>query len=532
MSASFTLDSSPQLQAGEAVNLYRANNLGGTVIAAAVLDANGQTRFSGLSWDTEYVIRGARDVRFRTPPDPREQPVLGSRFDDEATIVVYASPDGIGTGLSEDDPLELQAALDYVATYGPVLAGLWTVELAAGTYPNAPYQLNDALMSRQRVQIKGPDVSHPTAPTAIIDAAGAGHGLIVGLRTYVRVEDLKAINFSTADSSTASGFLAESGANVHWVNCHYQGSTGYAGIYNDGCEFARVSGGVASGTQTYGRLYYNCNVATDGYGSASTADSPQTPAGTVTTAAILVQGSYVDGFNLLIDGVPVGVRCTARGRFRAEGSTFRNCTTAAAQGQGAGCELGIYGQSPANTLTGNTKDVDVTGGAIETSLHASSAAVARRQHYDTAAASLTGTTTRTSMKTGILAAILGNVETYKHLIGKTIKVRVLGTFTGTAGTKTVEFALLSSGYAPLTFPATENGSWELEVDLLLTQAAVQIVHARGVASVAGGAATPTLRKDRQQRTITLDGSQSGRIYGTPGNAADTITIESVEAWVA
>lgn len=441
--------------------------------------------------------------------------------DDTRSVTLYASATGsdLNDGLSAGLPKTLQGALNALKDYGPYLAGAFTVQAAAGTYSAGPYSYPDGLGSRQRVVIKGPAAGHPNVPTAIVDAAGDGHGLIVGIGAYVVVRDFKVINASTVDSSTAAGFLAKEGANVWWDNCHYGGNGAYAGIYNDSCEVVRVSGGAASGTQQYGRVHYN-TVFTEGYGAAALADGPDVTTGTCTLAGTLAQASYGDCFYIDTDAVPIGVLATAGGRVRFEGSELTNCTTAAVKGQ-EGSKIGVYGQTPANTLTGNTADLILTGGSTELSLHATLNATSdARVKLDTTAAALTGTLTATAIKSGLFT-----IPTW--LVGKRIRVKAYGTFTGTAGTKTVGVRVLSTDYGSIAFPATANGSWIVEGEIFLTALAAQLSFVRGVESV-----TPTSDCDRQSRTVTLDGTQSVRVYGTLGNVADTITVEAVEVFVS
>lgn len=418
--------------------------------------------------------------------------------------------------MSPTNAAELTEAFAALADYGPAIDGLVTINLPAATL-TGKFTMPDGLWFRQRAIIKGPTAGHPNVPTAIINAAGEGHGLIVGTGAFVVVRDIKVINASTGDSSTAAGFLAKEGANVWWDNCHYGGNGALAGIYNDTCTVVRVSGGAASGTQQYGRVFYNTTF-TDGYGAAAVADGPDITSGTCTVAGVLAQGSYGDCFYVDTDAVPIAYLVTTSGRIRAANCELTNCTTAAVKAQETS-QVNLLDGS--NTLTGNTKDLLLTGFATETSLHATLDSTAEaRVKLDTSSASLTGTLTATAIKSGLFT-----VPTW--LVGKRIRVKAYGTFTGTAGTKAVGIRVLSTDYGTITFPATANGSWIVEGEIFMPTISTQLSFVRGVESV-----TPTSDCDRQSRSVTFDGSQSLRVYGQLGNTGDTITVEAVEVFVA
>jgi hypothetical protein len=75
MSAVHDLSSGGQLLAGETVDVYLARKIGQTVVTTAVLDSTGEATITGLAFDGEYAVVGrtsARTIRFRTPPDPRD----------------------------------------------------------------------------------------------------------------------------------------------------------------------------------------------------------------------------------------------------------------------------------------------------------------------------------------------------------------------------------------------------------------------------------------------------------------------------
>lgn len=167
--------------------------------------------------------------------------------------------------------LTLQKPFDLMFNYGPVLNGGWQVILAAGTLTEGAFI--NGLRSKQRIVVKGPDVSSGT-PTAIVDGTTAllANGLYFQNYMYVQVQDIKFQNFTnTADSY---GVLAEAMSDMYCSNVHTDGNQ-YGGINVNSNTILRVKGGTHNANLYHGiRAYSNC-VVTIGYQGSAMADRPQ-----------------------------------------------------------------------------------------------------------------------------------------------------------------------------------------------------------------------------------------------------------------
>ena len=92
------------------------------------------------------------------------------------TNLVYVAASGTSgsDGLSASQPVSVgddtwSAVEDLLANYGPTLSGTWRVKMAAGTYPGG-YIHPRSLDGRNFVYFEGPSVGgHPNVPTALID---------------------------------------------------------------------------------------------------------------------------------------------------------------------------------------------------------------------------------------------------------------------------------------------------------------------------------------------------------------------------
>lgn len=172
-------------------------------------------------------------------------------------------------GLSSSQPMaSLQEAFNALPNYGPVLNGLWTVNLAAGTYSFTTEQRHTT-PSLKRVTIKGPTTTHPNVPTAILDGTlGTGHGIAcAGPDVQAQVQDIKFQNYTSANNRGGllfDNFCDGYSKNVHASNCDW------FGIYGSFQTINRIEGGIIDGCRI-GVALNNAEVIL-GYNASSLAD--------------------------------------------------------------------------------------------------------------------------------------------------------------------------------------------------------------------------------------------------------------------
>lgn len=112
-----------------------------------------------------------------------------------------------------------------------------------------------------------------------------------------------------------------------------------------------------------------------------------------------------------------------------------------------------------------------------------------------------------------------------------IRMRILGTMTGTAGTKLLRMRIGGAAISAVTFVAGATSSFVVELSVVVTGNDAQFAAGWGIAGVASGSAgicdagngalTQTWG-DGTDRTVTL--------HATLGNTADTIEVNAVEVW--
>lgn len=178
--------------------------------------------------------------------------------------------DGLGTSQAL---LTLQAGLNRLINYGPILGGNWTIQLAAGTYTSGSRAA--AIRSISRLVIKGPNVGgFPNVPTAIIDGTADvtnPEGIRLGDWMYAQVQDLKIINFN--HFTVGYGVSAERYSNVICQNVHTSGCS-YAGLNAEYATRLFVDGGIIENGTAYGVRGYGSSSVTVGYNAGLASDRP------------------------------------------------------------------------------------------------------------------------------------------------------------------------------------------------------------------------------------------------------------------
>lgn len=191
---------------------------------------------------------------------------------------LYLSPAGndANDGLTAAQPMStMQAVLNYLKNYGPVLKGSWTIQLAAGTY-NAAAQLA-SLRSINDVVIRGPSVGgHPNAPTAIIDGTGVvsnSVGWYFQFYMKLAIHDVKFQNWVSVVGD-AYGLCVDGMCQLYMNNCHFYNCR-YAGVSIDNLSQVRMQGGIVDGCLFSGVRLYSQVSASIGYNGSLTGDSTE-----------------------------------------------------------------------------------------------------------------------------------------------------------------------------------------------------------------------------------------------------------------
>jgi len=192
------------------------------------------------------------------------------------------SNDGLGTG---QPFLTLQGMVNVLPNYGPVLAGIWVLNLAAGTYTNG-VTFPAGLQSYNYIQVNGPTSALPFIPTAIVDGGSSpsttfafnlnGNNNVLFNNIYVK-------NWTAAGNGF--GWVSQLFGQIQLVNCY--------GLNNDNhvkCQQGRiyVTGGIYN-TGQIGFTLISGETHTIGYGQTGggTVNVPVTGAsGNGTTATI------------------------------------------------------------------------------------------------------------------------------------------------------------------------------------------------------------------------------------------------------
>ena len=160
---------------------------------------------------------------------------------ESTTLTLYVNPTGSNTndGLTAALPLQtVQQAFNIIKDKAP-LSGRYVVRLAAGTYTENVV-LSSATMSDFPIDLRGPDVTHPTVPTAVIAAANTNVDVMnVGALSWFRF-----FNVRFTGATTQAGIVVNNArltlSNVHVDAC-------LVGVTYQNCAVLTVTGGIYTG---------------------------------------------------------------------------------------------------------------------------------------------------------------------------------------------------------------------------------------------------------------------------------------------
>lgn len=418
----------------------------------------------------------------------------------------------------------LQAALNALGLYGPVLEGKWFVQIAAGTYTGEDVEFPAGLTSKKMVSIYGPDVGgHPNVPTAIFNGSGAGsNGTGIALFADARVEakDIKFINYGASAISVYKGYLST--RNIHADNTDY-GITAFEAQFYCSGGIINVPTGGYSGIRSMFHTLHNVGVYYDeenGFGI--TGDPVIINGATNATRGFFAQEHATGHIAVTVNNCNKGVEVVSCSRVHLERSTITNCPTGVEIEHG--CEV-FDNPTLTNTFSGNARNWFFAGGVEKVAYI--NAPIECRVAQDLTTRNLTGTTVET--KIGNTLYTIPGSQFDNNL--SSIRVRVTGTFTGTAGDKQLRLFIKNFAGPVVQFVATASGGFVAELEWKQSGPAANKYSGWGIAgglsSVAGVSDASVIANGIRQ----LVGSASDvELYAKLGSSADIITIETVEVW--
>lgn len=452
----------------------------------------------------------------------------------EDTNILYLATTGSASndGLSASEPMDtLTVVWTAMQNYGPLLVGKWKIQHAAGTYGGyhrVPYNLT----SEKLVEILGPAVGgHPNVPTCIYDWNGASMRLVscVNDGMKIMVQDIK-VQESAGTAILMSGGLLYT-KNVHSHDCDIG-----IGIYNSGDLY--VSGGLHTRSTTFN--HYACIQSqfnsrhSIGYDYDETTGNPTAAANIAATPQLTGTAPLVGrGVHLqegatghiyaLISTFSKGVELFSRSRANLDTSDIRLC------GVGVeveyGCDVG--GSHVLNKGTGNanTQSISYIGGGMNYNSYASpGAALEYRVAQDLVGESVTGSTNAETIGTTLYTLDGQDFDSG----GSTLRMVVAGTFTGTAGTKSIQFRIAGTNMGSVPFAAAAVGAFHAEIVVRQIANGSQVVTGWGVC----GQTSSIGASDVGQGTATVtvaDGTTKAVTCSVQlGNSADTIDVDVVE----
>lgn len=460
---------------------------------------------------------------------------------------LYVSPTGTSAndGLSASQPRELQSALTALNQYGPVLLGKWNVILAAGTYtsPTRKYIYPPGLQSEYPVVITGPDVGgHPNVPTAIIDGdeSPTGTGLQTWSNCSLYVKNIKFIDFLGGGGIAVEDncFLATD--NVHTSNC-YDGILCYHGRLYVGGGIFELYPATGSNPDNYSAIksqfhtlhtigaVYNIDTANGTYPANYMGPQILCPSTRVGRAVSIGENSTGHVERLSITKVSVGINAASSSRAHLKGCDFKKCGTAIECEYDSNVFVGPTSENLFNPDTSNANDTVYRfyQSSVETSAYnGSMIPQIVKQEFAPTPGTVTGTTTQTTLYT--LADFIRGYEFGRFGL---IRAKVVGSFTGNSGYKSLSMKIGGRLLANITFPAATSGNTFIaELTSTCSGENTQRGYSWGVTNGANSAIAGIGETHTGTTNVTIANgtAQDLTILGTLENASDTITLEYVE----
>lgn len=426
------------------------------------------------------------------------------------TIYVATSGNNSNDGLNSSRPLAtLAAAMTVLASYGPDLAGTWTISLAAGTYSQGNVNFPVTLGNRNRVIIKGPTVNHPNVPTAIMDGGSSlAYGINFDSRSVAEVSNIKFTNYTTF------GVVSQDFADILCTNVHASGITGGSAIKSQQGRL-RVFGGIIQSCQV-GVICISGTTFTIGDPNlASLANGTQIL--NCTQGGILAQENSTGHADYCtITNCAVGLEIVVSSRVHAVSCLITNNATAGVRARSASDWL-----DNGNTFSGNTANELVYSYSDQVGRDGSRTS-ALRQDIDLVFVTTTGVVTNQIVKTYPNAI-------YKDSFNSQVKacrVVVYGTITGTSGLKNITVNAGGSAAFGFGITATDVGDFVLDGTLYAfgTSGTQQSFWATLIIS----GRNPQVQQGSRSINMMTGAAIPVTVQETISGAGDTISIRGVE----
>lgn len=408
-----------------------------------------------------------------------------------------------------------------------------TINLAAGTYTER-VRFSDFTSQALNVIIKGPDVGgHPNVPTAIFSESANASAVAILNRNMNAVITLQDIKFVGYRGTTSSAGVVNFTGTLFTINCHaaqcYYGLSSQTGnldvkggILND-C--GRLIGGTGTGAGIRSLMLNRHAIGTQNAGNLTFG-----PVFTNCQTGVFAQESATGHIDWsTFEDCDSGIIVRINSRANCDGSSFkRNTTDITTDSNGhvfvsSNVAFGTGADASSNTIIARTG----SGGALTTDRLITGVEMAYGRQdsaiygvYSTQ--TVTGTLTETEVMNRVFKAPLWNNGVVANVPPTRVKIRAVGTLTGTAGTKAItwRFGSLSSS---AIFTATEVGTFVLTGELMFIGPARQVMSLEAKRHL--GTST---RLGLASGALTMTADQTMSLGITLGSAADTVTVETVE----
>ncbi|KKN27342.1 hypothetical protein LCGC14_0865670 [marine sediment metagenome] len=405
--------------------------------------------------DISYDITAAEIDALVTPSAFRYAPYIGRRYSTKAdwesiTINLYVATTGSDSndGETVGAPFAtLQKALDTIAMFSNALPGKWQINCAAGTYSTAANSVSDwplGLLTNKLVDIVGPDVSgHPNVPTAIFDGTNSSTtGFRCSTGAKVKLKDLKFQNYTTANAISGSGVCTLVLDNVHTDDAdHGVIATTQCRLYVNGGLFNLVTPNtacIASEFFSVHHIGYSFNETT----GTPTAGTDPTLTGDGTGIGMLVKEFASGHVGAVLNNFATGADISINSRIHFDSGTDikNNGIGVKATHQSMFIDSGITW----NTGGGDANTNNVMLRNFSSQANDGTAVTPRMTKKELLLSQHTGTTGETFLQSFTLR--VGEWMGSRNSIyeGRILRVKMYGSTTGTAGTKTIRWRISTS----------------------------------------------------------------------------------------
>ena len=453
------------------------------------------------------------------------------------------------TGLSAAEAFNsIQSALNAIANY-PTLpgAGSWEIQIYNGTYTKFVFPTNIVSPDKVLVIRAQTAIAHPTVPSVIITNGynHSGYGLNAqGPGVDVQLKD---ILFTGYNGSTASQGVQWYNTphmlyliNVHFTDC-YWGVSSQVGNYDvKGGIFTRCGylGDTANTTTPITSRNGNgggCRslmLTRHSIGTQNAGNNNLGPVFSACKSGVFIQESstgHVDWCTF--NDCEIGIQANVNGRANVDGSLFQRNLTVDLRGQANSV---FYISSNTQFGTGANESASkiqlLTGAQIvDEQVLITSKAFSYAGTYvgfDTARVNQTVTaTTATTVWSAVLAAVLWKDPTNSTYTRKKIRIRIVGTLTGTTTNKRINVRL-GTGLTQLVFTSTDSGAFACEATIYFTDSAEQVMYLEGARHLAA-----SVRSAKTIATNPLTAATTLSVEGQVDAAGDSILFDVVDVEV-